>query len=123
MIKINLTVSEAMWIVSKIEPFGTIYNKIVAALEVSLGENQYCTVNITRMPSENRISCIKAIRKHTGWSLKQTKEWTDVLTGTWDSYGQRIEGAKEHSLTASSSDVAEQLLRDLAGLDCEGYLS
>ena len=124
MINVKLTVREATWILSKIESYDTIYDKIVAAFEVALGVNQRCTVTITRgMSLDNRIPCIKAIRQYTGWGLKESKEWTDDLVGGWK--GDRFVPATHHtnSITLKNPEMAEGLLRDLTSLGCEGYLS
>lgn len=124
MINVKLTVREATWILSKIESYDSIYDKIVAALEDALGVNRNKIVTITGgMTLDNRIPCIKAIRLHTGWSLREAKEWTDVLVGTWDDSGRRLKGASRHSLALKNPEVAENLLRDLASLGCEGFLS
>jgi hypothetical protein len=125
MIKVELTVREAMWIISKIESYDTIYDKIVNGMEDALNIKHLCTVTITNgMNLDNRISCIKAIRLHTGWGLKESKDWTDALVGGWkyDKFVPASAGAKQ-SITLKTPEAAENLLRDLAGLGCEGYLS
>lgn len=123
MIQINLTVREAMDLAVYCPP--EMREKIVAALEVVLGENQRRKVTITGgMNYDNRIPCIKAIRLHSGWGLKESKDWTDVLVGGWkyDKFVPASCGAKQ-SITLNSPEAAENLLRDLAGLGCEGFLS
>jgi hypothetical protein len=76
------------------------------------------------MTLDNRIPCIKAIRLNTGWGLKESKDWTDVLVGGWqcDRFFPASSDAKQ-SITLKTPEAAENLLRDLAGLGCEGYLS
>ena len=99
--------------------------KIISAFEVALGVNQNRTVTITGgMTLDNRIYCIKAIRLHTGWGLKESKEWSDYLVGGWkyDKFVPARAGAKQ-SLNLPTPDAAENLLRELVGLGCEGYLS
>jgi len=124
MINVKLTVREATWILSKIESYDTIYDKIVAAFEDATGENRCKSVTITGgMTFDNRIPCIKAIRLNTGWGLKESKDWTDVLVGTWDDAGRRLKGASRHSMTLKTPEAAENLLRDLTSLGCEGFLS
>jgi hypothetical protein len=122
MIKLDLTVREAMdlAIYASID----IRERIVTAFEVALGVNQKRMVTITRgMTLDNRISCIKAVRKHTGWGLKEAKDWTDGMVGRWDESGFWRGGGNPITLTAKTPDAAEQLLRDLTDLGCEGYLS
>jgi hypothetical protein len=124
MIKLELTVREAMSLASNCS--SDMYDKIVTAFEVALGVNQRRRVTITGgMSTDNRIPCIKAIRLHTGWGLKESKDWTDVLVGrynyTTNSYGSST--GQENSVTLKTPEAAENLLRDLAGLGCEGFLS
>ena len=125
MINLSLTVREAVWILSKIESYDTIYDKITNAFEDALKVNRNKTVTITGgMNLDNRIHCIKAIRLQTGWGLKESKDWTDVLVGGWqyDKFVPASPHAKQ-SITLNTPEAAENLLRDLAGLGCEGFLS
>lgn len=124
MIKVELTVREALNLVSN-GCHLDMYEKIVCALEVALGVNQRRVVTITGgMNLDNRIPCIKAIRLHTGWGLKEAKDWTDFLAGGWkyDKWYPAPHGTKQ-SITLKTPEAAEGLLRDLVGLGCEGYLS
>jgi hypothetical protein len=122
MIKLELTVREAMdlAIYASLE----IRERIVISFEVALGVNQRRMVTITKgMDLDNRISCIKAVRQHTGWGLKEAKDWTDGMVGRWDASGFLRGGGNPITLTAKTPDAAEALLRDLTSLGCEGYLS
>jgi hypothetical protein len=125
MINISLTVREAMWILSKIESYDTIYDKVCIAFEDALKVNRNKTVTITGgMTLDNRIYCIKAIRNHTGWGLKEAKDWSDVLVGGWkyDTFVPATPGTK-NSVTLDTPEAAENLLRDLVDKGCEGFLS
>jgi len=122
MIKLELSVREAMNLATNCHH--DIYERIVTAFEVALGVNQSRTVTITNgMSLDNRIPCIKAIRQYTGWGLKESKDWTDDLVGGWK--GDRFVPATHHtnSITLKNPEMAENLLRDLTSLGCEGYLS
>jgi hypothetical protein len=122
---VSLTVREALWILSKIESYDTIYDKISIAFEDALKVNRNKTVTITGgMTLDNRIYCIKAIRTHTGWGLKEAKDWSDVLVGGWkyDTFVPATPGTK-NSVTLSTPEAAENLLRDLVDKGCEGFLS
>jgi hypothetical protein len=55
--------------------------------------------------------------------LKESKDWTDVIVGRYDSYGVWINGGDKNTLLLKTPEAAEQLLRDLMTLGCEGYLS
>ena len=127
MINLQLSVREAMnlatgWAYNNdVE----LYHKIVNSFEIALGVNQRRTVTITGgMTLDNRLQCIKAIRLHTGWGLKESKDWSDYLVGGWkyDKFVPARTGAKQ-SLNLPTPDAAENLLRELVGLGCEGYLS
>jgi ribosomal protein L7/L12 len=125
MINLQLTVREALTLATDSSLSGDMYNKIVNAFEIALGVNQNRTVTITGgMTLDNRIYCIKAIRNHTGWGLKEAKDWSDYLVGGWkyDKFVPAAAGAK-NSLTLSTPEAAENLLRDLVEKGCEGFLS
>ena len=118
-----MTVSEAMAVAATCG--NDLHDRIVSAFEVALGVNQHRCVTITAgMNQDNRISCIKAIRLHTGWGLKEAKDWTDFLVDGWhyDKFVPAKSGAKQ-SITLKTPEAAEALLRDLVGLGCEGFLS
>jgi hypothetical protein len=123
MINLQLTVREAMELAFYARE--DMRERITQAFEIALGVNQRCTVTITGgMNLDNRIPCIKAIRLHTGWGLKEAKDWSDYLVGGWkyDKFVPASVGAKQ-SITLKTPEAAENLLRDLAGLGCEGFLS
>lgn len=125
MINVSLTVREALWIMSKIESYDTIYDKIILAFEDALKVNRNKTVTITGgMNLDNRIHCIKSIRHYAGWGLKEAKDWTDVLVGGWkyDTFVAATPGTK-NSITLSTPEAAENLLRDLKEKGCEGFIS
>jgi hypothetical protein len=122
MIKLELTVREAMSLASNCS--SDMYDKIVTAFEVALGVNQRRRVTITGgMGTENRIYCIKAIRMHTGWGLKESKDWTDVIVGRYNENGCWTGGGQDNTVTLKTPEAAENLLRDLVGQGCEGFLS
>jgi hypothetical protein len=123
MINLQLSVREAMELAFYARE--DIRDRITQAFEVALGVNQNRTVTITGgMTLDNRIYCIKAIRLHTGWGLKEAKDWSDTLVGGWkyDTFVPATPGTK-NSVTLSTPEAAENLLRDLVEKGCEGYLS
>jgi ribosomal protein L7/L12 len=127
MINLQLTVREAMNLATSwaYNNDAELYHKIVNSFEIALGVNQNRTVTITGgMTLDNRIYCIKAIRLHTGWGLKESKEWSDYLVGGWkyDKFVPAAAGAK-NSVTLDTPEAAENLLRDLVDKGCEGFLS
>lgn len=127
MINLQLSVREAMYLATNwaYNNDAELYHKIVNALEIALGVNQNRTVTITGgMNLDNRIHCIKAIRLHSGWGLKEAKDWSDYLVGGWK-YDKFVpaESDAKNSITLKTPEAAENLLRDLTALGCEGYLS
>jgi hypothetical protein len=123
MISIQVTVAEAIAIANTAS--NDLHDRIVSALEMALGVNQRRMVTITGgMTLDNRIPAIKAIRLHAGWGLKEAKDWTDTLVGGWkyDKFVPASVGAKQ-SITLKTPEAAENLLRDLTTLGCEGFLS
>ena len=125
MIKVEMTVREMLNIIALQGTSGDLADRIISALEMACGQNQYKTITITGgMNLDNRIPCIKAIRLNTGWGLKEAKEWTDYLVGGWkyDKWVPAKSGVKQ-SMTLPTPEAAEKLLRELTDLGCEGYLS
>jgi hypothetical protein len=122
MIKLELSVREAMDLAANCHQ--NVYERIVTAFEIALGVNQRRMVTITKgMTLDNRIPCIKAVRLHTGWGLKEAKDWTDGMVGRYDESGYWRGGGNPITMTAKTPEAAEGLLRDLTTLGCEGYLS
>jgi hypothetical protein len=124
MIKIELSVRESLNMIANGCSLD-MFDKIVCALEVALGVNQRRMVTITGgLTLDNRIHSIKAIRQHTGWGLKEAKDWSDYLVGGWsyDKFVPAKPGAKQ-SITLKTPEAAEALLRELTSLGCEGFLS
>lgn len=123
MISIQVTIAEAIAIANTAG--NDLHDRIVKSIEVALGVNQSRIVTITGgLNLDNRIPCIKAIRLATGWGLKESKKWTDYLVGGWkyDKFIPAPIGAKQ-SITLATPQAAENLLRELTSLGCQGYLS
>ena len=124
MIKIEMSVRESLNMIANGCSLD-MFDKIVCALEVALGVNQRRVVTITGgMNTDNRIGCIKVIREHTGWGLKEAKDWSDYLVGGWkyDKWYPAPADVKQ-SMTLKTPEAAESLLRELTTLGCEGCLS
>jgi hypothetical protein len=124
MIKVEMTIREMMNLVALMGTGSDLAERIICALESETATNQRRQVTINRgMSTDNRISCIKAIRLATGWGLKEAKDWTDVLVGRYDDRGFWVGGGLKNTITLKTPEAAEILLRDLTSLGCEGYLS
>ena len=130
MIQLELTIREAMNLATSwaFNNDIVLYHKIVDAFEKTLAidtsDNRKRTVTITGgLTLDNRIRCIKHIRHFTGWDLKKAKEWTDVFTGCWKNDRWTDPSGYDNSITLKYSCDAENLLRELTALGCEGFLS
>ena len=122
MISIQVTIAEAIAIANTAS--NDLHDRIVKTIEVALGVNQSRVITITGgLNLDNRIACIKAIRLATGWGLKETKDWTDPITGYYNCTGHRVPGGNDNTLTVKNSEAAESLLRELVGFGCEGFIS
>lgn len=128
MINVSLSVREAVLLAIKCDEYGgdqgrNLRDRIILAMEKAMGVDHRCSVTITNgMTMDNRIPCIKTIRRYTGWGLKETKEWTDVITGYYSESGHRVSGGDQNTVHLKSNEAAESLLRELTSLGCEGYL-
>ena len=89
MINIQMTVREIAWLISQCGDYQCeLYGRAVSALEAAYPDKDIGTkVTILSLPQESFISVIKIIRKYTRWGLKETKDWLDVVRGTWVSGG------------------------------------
>lgn len=124
MIKVEMTVREALAFVTSSHCSVEMFEKIVKSFETALGVDNRRSVTITSgMSTDNRIPCIKAIRLRSGWGLKEAKEWTDVVVGKYDERGFWVNGGNSNTITLKTPEAAEVLLRELTNLGCEGFLS
>lgn len=128
MISIQMTIAEAIAIANTAG--NDLHDRIVNALEAAIEEKESkggcggCSVTITGgMNTNNRISCIKAIRLATGWGLKESKDWTDVIVGRYDASGHWVCGGSDNTMTLKSPEFATALLMDLKQLGCKGFIS
>ena len=128
MINVSLSVREAVLLATKCDEYGgdegrNLRDRIILAMETAMGVDHRCSVTITNgMTLDNRLPCIRAIRKHTGWGLKESKAWTDPVTGYYSGTGHWVSGGNQNTIHLKSNEAAEALLRELVGLGCEGYL-
>lgn len=124
MIKVEMSVREALAFVTSSHCSLDMFEKIVKSFETALGVDNRRSVTITGgMSTDNRIPCIKAIRLRSGWGLKEAKEWTDVVVGRYDERGFWVNGGNSNTITLQTPEAAEVLLRELTNLGCEGFLS
>lgn len=123
-INITLSVREAILLLSGGEVSNAVCEQIIKAIEDKCGcggisVNNTGTLNLTlkKFPPSNRISVIKSIRIATGWGLKESKDFTDVVQGVWQNDGTYING--NPNTLKSSRLTIQRLNNDLLALGCE----
>ena len=98
-----MTVREAMNLVSNGLHLD-MYERIVQALEAKCGELK-SVMTLRYVPRDSFIPCIKIIRSHLGWGLKDTKDWLDVVRGGWSSDENDYIDGKSNCLTKDSDTI------------------
>ena len=106
MINIGMTIREAIAMASSSSCTGDMYERIVAAIENACNES---TTNVTLrwFPSHQMIPAIKALRLATGWGLKESKDFCDVVRGRYLQDGVYTGG------TANTLRLSSEKARDL----------
>lgn len=115
MIKIELTVREAICLVSNGVHLD-MYERIVQALEAKCGELK-SVLTLRSVPRDNFIPCIKILRSHLGWGLKDAKDWLDVVRGGWSSYHNDYVDGQSNCFT-KDSDVILKIASELRSQGC-----
>jgi len=116
MITVEMTVREAVWLATQSESNVDMYNRIITALEVKCGELK-SVMTVRHVPRDNFIPCIKILRSHLGWGLKDAKDWLDVVRGRWSSYENDFVDGVSNCLT-KDSDVIAKMACELRAQGC-----
>ena len=116
MISVEMTVREAVWLATQSESNIDMYNRIINALEVKCGELKV-TMVVHSVPRDNFIPCIKILRFHLGWGLKDAKDWLDVVRGRWSTPDNDYVGGRWNSIN-KESDVAVKMASELRSKGC-----
>ena len=114
MINVEMTVREAVALA--IHTNAEMYERIIHALEAKCGELK-AVMTIRHVPRDNFIPCIKVIRSHLGWGLRETKDFLDVVRGGWDGVMNDYVDGKPNSMT-NHSDVIIKLASELRSQGC-----
>jgi hypothetical protein len=114
MINVEMTVREAVALA--IHTNAEMYERIIHALEAKCGELK-AVMTIRHVPRDNFIPCIKVIRSHLGWGLRETKDFLDVVRGGWDSVMNDYVDGKPNSMT-NHSDVIIKIASELRSQGC-----
>lgn len=93
-----------------------MYERIVQALEAKCGELK-AIMTVRYVPRDSFIPCIKIIRNHLGWGLKETKDFLDVVRGGWNSIENDYVDGNPNSLT-NDSDVIIKIASELRSQGC-----
>lgn len=124
MITIDFTVREAMYLANHwaYNNDSNLYDKIVNAISAKCGENaNNIRLVVHSMMPDKMIQCIKALRLATGWGLKDSKDFFDVVRGRYhsDSYSNTYSyrDGKPNSLVLTNA-IANQLMKELHNLGC-----
>jgi ribosomal protein L7/L12 len=115
MITVEMTVREAMNLVSNGVHLD-MYERIVQALEAKCGELK-SVMTLRYVPRDSFIPCIKIIRSHLGWGLKDAKDWLDVVRGGWNSDENDYIDGKSNCLT-KDSDIIVKMASELRSQGC-----
>lgn len=118
MINVDMTIREAIALVSSSFCTGDLYEKIVKAIEKECGESDI-NVTLRSMPANAIIPCIKALRLATGWGLKESKDFCDVVRGRADGWNQNTyTGGTPNTLILKQKD-ANTLVKEWRALGCD----
>ena len=124
MINLQLSVREAMNLATSwaYNNDADLYHKIVNAIAAKCGEHaNNIRLVVHSMVPDQMIPCIKALRLATGWGLKESKDFFDVVRGRYysDSYATdySYRDGKPNSLVLTNT-IANQLMKELGNLGC-----
>ena len=116
MISIEMTVAEMFDLYSNCDVSYKLKERLVAALEKAVtGKNNsdnYTFTFYSLRNTENFINCIKIIRLHTKMSLREAKQFMDVVRGVL-SFDNVYRGGTSNTLTGYSKDVCSKIVSDL----------
>lgn len=117
MINIGMTIREAIAMASSSSCTCDMYERIVTAIENACGE---ATLNVTlrSLPSHQMIPVIKALRLATGWGLKESKDFCDVVRGTRYVSDGVYAGGTPNTLRLKS-EAARDLVSGWKALGCD----
>lgn len=114
MINVEMTVREAVALATHTN--SEMYERIIHALEAKCGELK-AVMTVRHVPRDNFIPCIKVIRSHLGWGLRETKDFLDVVRGGWDSIVNDYVDGQPNSIT-NHSDIIIKLASELRSQGC-----
>lgn len=127
-INVNMNVREAITLITSGEISNELCEQIIKAIEEKCGSVTTASGNLNltlkSFPDDRRIRVIKSIRTNTGWGLKESKEFCDVVSGPLklNSTGAySFSGGTPNTLT-DRKDIIENLNKELVSLGCETYV-
>jgi len=115
MINIGMTVREIVSMASSTDS-PDLYERIIKALEeaTNTAKKLVACDNIKKTGQywEHKIPAIKAVRRATGWGLKESKEWVESCQ----------HDSKTNFTPPLSQEVAEKLRTELTACGCECWV-
>ena len=122
MISVDVTVSEAIEMITHVGFHTDLGRKIVYSIAAKCGEHgNNMVITVSSINPENMIPCIKALRNHVRWGLKEAKDFFDVVRGRYyasstDTHYSYRDG-RPNSLTLPTA-TANKLATELRALGC-----
>lgn len=115
MISIQVTVAEAIAIANTAG--NELHDRIVKAIEAACGES-LMNITLRSMPVDVMIPCIKALRLATGWGLKESKDFCDVVRGKPDWNTNVCRGGTPNTLRLKG-EAGRKLFNEWKALGCD----
>lgn len=124
-----MSVRDALALLTGGEASNDVLENIIKAIEEKCGHKAVNTANlhkavntanlqINSIPGEKKIQAIKILRQHTGWSLRESKDFIEVVSGIWSCTTGTYVGGKPNILNHDKS-VIENVYQELFSIGCE----
>ena len=117
MIAVEMTIREMISLAANPSCSGDLYERLVSAIERAANEGKI-NVTLRSMRPDAMIPCIKALRLATGWGLKESKEFCDIVRGKSDGYGNGFYGGTANTVTLKA-DAGRELAKQWKELGCD----
>ena len=118
MIAVEMTIREMISLAANPSCNGDLYERLVSAIERAANEGKI-NVTLRSMRPDAMIPCIKALRLATGWGLKESKEFCDVVRGKSDGYGNGGFWGGKANTVSLKADAARELAKQWKELGCD----
>jgi hypothetical protein len=116
MISVDMTIREMIGIATSTTCSMELYERIVKAIELASGEGSI-NVTLRTLRPDSMIPAIKALRLATGWGLKESKDFCDVVRGPYRTDGTYGPGAA--NTLRLNAGKARELVKQWKDLGCD----